>query len=56
MEWLGAPALEHDGRIERSVALPEEAYQAIEHDIAKGSLEGTTYLKNGTRFTWFVDR
>ena len=56
MEWAGAPTLDRNGHIERSIALPEEALQAIERDVAKGGIEGTTYLPNGTHFNWFVDR
>jgi hypothetical protein len=50
-EWAGAPVLDSAGRIERTISIPEAAYQAIEQDI-----EGITYLEDGTRFDWFVDR
>jgi hypothetical protein len=56
-EWAGAPVLDANGKIERSNAIPEEAFQAIEKAIAKGGgNEGTVFLKDGTRFDWFVDR
>jgi len=56
-EWAGAPNLQPDGRIERSITIPEEAFQAIEREIARGGGEGLVYLKDGvTRFDWFVDR
>jgi len=56
MDWAGAPALDSAGKIERSIDIPEEAFAAIERDLAQGASEGTTVLPNGTRFTWFVDR
>ena len=56
-EWAGAPNIDTNGWIERSIKIPEEAFLAIEQEIAKGSgNEGTIYLKDGTRFDWFVDR
>jgi hypothetical protein len=55
-EWAGAPSISPEGHIERSLDIPEEAYQALEIAIAKGGNEGTVYLKDGTRFDWFVDR
>jgi hypothetical protein len=55
-EWAGAPKINKKGRIKRSLNIPEEAYQALERDIAKGNIEGTVYLKDGSRFDWFVDR
>lgn len=36
MEWGGAPEIDADGRIDRSLNLPEEALQAIEEEIARG--------------------
>lgn len=56
MEWAGAPSVDDQGRIERSIELPEEAFQALEREIAKGGLEGFVFLKDGTRFDWFLDR
>ena len=55
-EWAGAPKLDTEGRIERSIKIPEEAFQAIEKEIAKGSSEGIVFLKDGVRFDYFVDR
>jgi hypothetical protein len=45
-----------ENRIERYVKIPEEAYQRIESAIAGGHIEGEIYLKNGSRFRWFLDR
>lgn len=56
MDLAGTLAIDAVGKIERSVDIPEEAFVAIERDVAKGSLEGQTLLPNGTRFNWFVDR
>jgi hypothetical protein len=56
MEWGSAPALDATGRLERSADLPEEVYQAVEHELAKGGTEGRTFLPNGARIDWFVDR
>ena len=36
-EWVGAPAVGPDGRIDRSVPLPNEAYEAIEAPDRRGS-------------------
>ena len=55
-EWAGAPNIDSQGRIDRSIKIPEEAFLAIEREIAKGSCEGIVQLKNGTRFDYFVDR
>jgi hypothetical protein len=55
-EWAGAPELDEEGHIERTIDIPEEAYQALEREIARGGSEGIVYLKDGTRFDWFVDR
>jgi hypothetical protein len=55
-EWAGAPRINKKGQIERSLDIPEAAYQALERDIAKGNIEGTVYLEDGSRFDWFVDR
>jgi hypothetical protein len=55
-EWAGAPAVDAQGNIERSIDIPEEAFLAIERELRKGGIEGTVYLQDGTQFTWFVDR
>lgn len=55
-EWLGKPILDPSGRIERTLDLPEVAYQRIEKAIAAGGLEGTIFLEDGRRLDWFVDR
>lgn len=56
MEWLGAPNVDKDNRIERSLDIPEEAYQGLEKAIASGAKEGDVYLKDGARFHWFLDK
>jgi hypothetical protein len=56
MEWAGTPALDASGRLECAAGIPEEVYQAVEQEIARGGREGTTYLKDGARVDWFVDR
>lgn len=56
MEWGGAPEIDAQGRIERSLDLPDEALQAIEKEIARGGVEGTVYLPNGARVNWLLDR
>jgi len=56
MEWLGAPELDAEGGIERSLAMPEEVYEAIERGLAKGETEGAVYLRDGTHYQWFADR
>jgi hypothetical protein len=56
MEWGGAPALDNDGHLDRSDGIPEEVCEAVEAEIAKGGGEGMTFLKNGARIDWFVDR
>ncbi len=55
-EWLGAPNLDDNGHIDRTLEIPEEAYQKIEEGIAKGFTEGRVVLPAGVRFTWFLDR
>jgi hypothetical protein len=55
-EWAGAPAVDDSGRIERSLKLPEAAYQAIEREIAKGGTEGIVQMPDGTRLEWFLDQ
>jgi hypothetical protein len=55
MEWLGAPAIDEQGHIERTLEIPEKAYQEIEKAIAGGHIEGIVYLGGGIRFNWFLD-
>lgn len=55
MEWGGAPEVDDEGRIERSFAMPEEAFLAIEQEIARGGHEGAVVLENGGRVNWFLD-
>src|SRR5262249_58619674 len=47
MEWAGAPAVDEAGHIHRIPGVPEEAFQAIEKEIARGGIEGTVLLKDG---------
>ncbi|HVS35203.1 MAG TPA: hypothetical protein VMS17_06445 [Gemmataceae bacterium] len=54
-EWVGAPAVSPDGRIERSVPLSDEAYDAIERQMAGGAPEGIAVLADGRTFHWFLD-
>ncbi len=56
MEWLGTPAIDKAGRIERSIDLPEEIYQAIERSIAGGNIEGFVFTPEGRKVEWFLDR
>jgi hypothetical protein len=56
MEWVGAPEVDADGRIERLPDVPEEVFQAVEKELARGGGEGTVYLTNGGRCNWFLDR
>jgi hypothetical protein len=56
MEWGGSPPIDQDGRIERSIKIPEPVYEAIESAIAKGQVEGMINLQDGTRFQWLLDR
>jgi hypothetical protein len=56
MEWGGAPAIDREGRIERSINIPEAAYRKIEEGIAAGAVEGVVHLDGGVRFEWFLDR
>jgi hypothetical protein len=50
------PSVSPEGRIERSIKLPEEVYVALERAIAKGDTEGTLYLTKETRVDWFLDK
>jgi hypothetical protein len=56
MEWVGAPTIDKKNRIERGLKIPNEAYEGIEAAIAKGHIEGSVYLEDGSRFQWFLDR
>jgi len=56
MEWCGAPTISKGNHIERSLDIPEAAYQRIESAIAQGHTEGSVYLQDGSRFQWFLDR
>ena len=55
-EWYGEPKVDDQGRIERSLPIPEEAYQAIERQIAKGGMEGIAFLADGRQCNWLLDR
>jgi hypothetical protein len=55
-EWVGTAAVDESGRIERTLDIPEDACLAIEHEIARGSIEGAAYLPGGAHFNWFLDR
>jgi nucleotide-binding universal stress UspA family protein len=55
-EWVGAPTVDQQGHIDRSVALPEEAFLAMERGIRRGGIEGVVQLSNGSHLNWFVDR
>jgi hypothetical protein len=56
MDWAGAPELDDEGHIERTLNLPEALYESIEQAIAKGHVEGTVYLDQDTRVHWQADR
>jgi hypothetical protein len=56
MEWGGAPEIDDDGHIERSVKIPEAIYLAIEEYIQKGQVQGSIATPDGTRYDWFLDR
>lgn len=56
MEWVGAPEIDANGRIARTVEVPDEALQKIEAAIAGGNIEGDVYLPDRSRFNWFLDR
>ncbi len=55
-EWIGAPAVDAAGHIERSVDLPEDVYDRLERAIARGSIEGIVLLDGQRRVEWFLDR
>jgi hypothetical protein len=56
MEWAGAPVIDAENHIERSAAIPEEAYKRIESAVIGGHIEGDVYLADKSRFHWFLDR
>ena len=56
MEWLGAPEIDKQNHIQRSLQIPEAAYQRLEQAIAHGHIEGIVCLDDGMRFKWFLDR
>lgn len=56
MEWAGAPVIDRKNHLERSLDIPEEAYERIESAITAGHIEGDVYLPEGSRFHWFLDR
>jgi len=56
MEWAGAPDIDAENHVERTLDIPEEAYQRLETAVAGGHLEGDFFLKDGSRFHWFLDR
>jgi len=56
MEWGGAPAIDDNGAIERTIKLPAGVYDAIESAITGGDVEGTVILADGTRVNWQLDR
>jgi hypothetical protein len=56
VEWAGAPAIDRRNHIERSIDIPEAAYQAIEKAIAEGHIEGAVVLDGGVSFQFFLDR
>jgi hypothetical protein len=55
-EWAGAPVIDREGHIDRSIDIPESAYLEIEKAVATGAVEGSVYLERGVRFHWFLDR
>jgi quercetin dioxygenase-like cupin family protein len=55
LEYAGHPSVDANGHIERTIAMDEEAYLAIEKQIAQGHREGTIFLKDGRRFDYFYD-
>ena len=55
-KWLGAPAIDPHGHIDRSIDLPDAFFEGIEGGIVKGYVEGTLYLDDGRRLDWFLDR
>ncbi|HEY8505792.1 MAG TPA: hypothetical protein VIL46_14500 [Gemmataceae bacterium] len=56
VQGLGAPALDEQGRLERTAEIPEEAYQRIEQAVAQGFIEGRIYLDRDRYIDWLLDR
>ena len=56
MEWGGAPSIDENGEIERTIKLPAGVYEAIERAIAKGEIEGMVIVTDNTRVQWQLDR
>lgn len=56
MDWAGAPKVDKAGHIERSIDIPEEAFVAIEEALKGGAPEGDVFIKDGSRFHWFLDK
>jgi hypothetical protein len=56
MKWAGAPTIDRQNHIERSIDIPEEAYQKIEASINQGYLKGEVRTSDGCRYGWFLDR
>jgi hypothetical protein len=56
MEWGGAPTIDDDGQIERTIKLPAGVYEAIEDAIARGEVEGMVVLPDNARVQWQLDR
>lgn len=55
-EWFGAPEIDAQNRIARSIDIPEAAYQQIEQAIREGHVEGIVAIEGGVDFHWFLDR
>ena len=56
MKWYGAPEVDDTGRIDRTIQIPEAAYEAIEEALKSGAPEGDIYTDDGSRFHWFLDQ
>lgn len=56
MDWAGAPNVDKAGHIQRSIDIPEEAFVAIEEALKGGVNEGDVFIKDGSRFHWFLDK
>ncbi len=54
-EWLGALEIDKEGHIERGVDMPEQVYQKLEEELAKGAREGKIYLSQQVYLDYFVD-
>lgn len=55
-QFLGAPELDKQGRLERVSDVPEAALLAIEKAIAQGATEGFVSVEPGLKYEWFLDR